>query len=51
MFANADLNKDGQVDMADYNLISTKLVSMLTDNGYTSMGGVAAGFALGFKTG
>lgn len=46
-----DVNKDGKVDLADYNLLSARTVAMLSDNSAGTMSGLAAGFALGLKTG
>ena len=47
----ADVNKDGKIDAADYNLISSRFIKLLSDNGAGTLSGVAAGFALGLKTG
>eukprot|EP00966_Prymnesium_polylepis_P005323 122645-Prymnesium_polylepis.1 len=47
----ADINKDGKIDMADANLVSSKVLTLITENAGSAAGGVAAGFALGFKTG
>ncbi|KAL1500605.1 hypothetical protein AB1Y20_013257 [Prymnesium parvum] len=45
-----DLNKDGKVDSEDYELVSSRLMRMLTHNSAGTMTGLAAGFALGLKT-
>ena len=47
----ADVNKDGKIDAADYSLLSSRFIKLLSDNGAGTISGVAAGFALGLKTG
>eukprot|EP00316_Scyphosphaera_apsteinii_P026154 CAMPEP_0119308644 /NCGR_PEP_ID=MMETSP1333-20130426/11687_1 /TAXON_ID=418940 /ORGANISM="Scyphosphaera apsteinii, Strain RCC1455" /LENGTH=122 /DNA_ID=CAMNT_0007312461 /DNA_START=90 /DNA_END=458 /DNA_ORIENTATION=- len=45
-----DLNKDGKVDMSDYQFISARLADSLVNNQAPMFGGFGAGFAVGFKS-